>query len=94
MIRSAVILSTIVLLLGSRCIAAEDGPSIVLKLDGAITDPAAIDFEALPRIGGQHAVVCPMTDALKFQLHNYLIHHDGKYWCFFSHGPEMEDLPT
>jgi hypothetical protein len=23
-----------------------------------------------------------------------LIHHDGKYWCLFSHGPEVEDLPT
>ena len=30
----------------------------------------------------------------KFQLHNYLTHHDGKYWCLFSHGPVVEDVPT
>jgi len=69
-------------------------PAIVLKLHGAITDPTAIDYRALPDIEGQHSVVCPATAALKFQLHNYLIHHDGKYWCVFSHGPVVEDVPT
>lgn len=69
-------------------------PAVVLKLNGAVTDPTTIDFEALPRIEGQHAVVCPVTDELKFQLHDYLIHHDGKYWCLFSHGPVVEDVPT
>lgn len=69
-------------------------PAVVLKLDGKPTDPATIDFEALPKLTGEHAVVCPTTDELKFQLHDYLIHHDGKYWCLFSHGPEVEDLPT
>ncbi len=69
-------------------------PAIVLKLNGTLTDPAAIDFEALPKLTGEHAVVCPVTDELKFQLHDYLIHHDGKYWCMFSHGPVVEDVPT
>jgi hypothetical protein len=69
-------------------------PAVLLKLNGAVTDPTTIDFDALPKLTGEHAVVCPTTDALKFQLHNYLIHHDGKYWCLFSHGPAVEDLPT
>jgi hypothetical protein len=69
-------------------------PAILLTLNDAVTDPASIDYDALPRLAGQHAVVCPTTDALKFQLHNYLLHHDGKYWCMFSHGPVVEDVPT
>jgi len=69
-------------------------PAVVLTLDGKPTDPATIDFDALPKLEGKHAVVCPVSDALKFQLHDYLIHHDGKYWCLFSHGPVVEDVPT
>lgn len=69
-------------------------PAVVLKLAGEVTDPAAIDFEALPRLKGEHAVVCEPTTDLKFQLHDYLIHHAGRYWCMFSHGPIVEDHPT
>ncbi len=69
-------------------------PAVVLKLNGSVTDPNALDYDALPRLKGQHAVVCAATDELKFQLHDYLIHHDGKYWCLFSHGPVVEDVPT
>jgi len=69
-------------------------PAVVLNLEGKLTDPTAIDYGALPTLAGEHAVVCPATEALKFQLHNYLIHHAGKYWCLFSHGPVVEDLPT
>lgn len=74
--------------------ASAEESATVMKLDGTLTDAAQIDYEALPRLTGTHAVVCPKTDELKFQLHNYLIHHDGKYWCFFSHGPIVEDVPT
>ncbi len=69
-------------------------PAIVLKLNGTLTDPTLIDYDTLPKLAGEHAVVCPVTDELKFQLHDYLIHHDGKYWCLFSHGPIVEDWPT
>lgn len=30
----------------------------------------------------------------KFRLHSYLQYFDGKYWCMWSHGPKIEDLPT
>jgi hypothetical protein len=77
--------------------ATADGPAepaIVLKLNGSVTDPTTLDFETLPRLQGEHAVVCPPTEELQFQLHDYLIHHDGKYWCMFSHGTVVEDVPT
>ena len=61
-------------------------------LDG--TDPAKIDYAKLPLIPVQHAVVSAPDAAWKFRLHSYLIHHDGKFWCMWSHGPEVEDLPT
>src|SRR5581483_9548447 len=88
-------LIVVVLAAGAEVLAQEPTePASVLRLNGSITDPAAIDFEALPKLAGEHAVVCPTTDELKFQLHDYLLHHDGKYWCLFSHGPEVEDKPT
>lgn len=88
-------ITTFVLLLATVALAENNAEqAIVLRLGGVVTDPTAIDYGALPRIEGQHAVVCPMTDALKFQLHNYLLHHENKYWCMFSHGPVVEDVPT
>ena len=39
-------------------------------------------------------MVCPFDEQWKLQLHNYLLPHDGKYWCMWSHGPEIEDMPT
>jgi hypothetical protein len=88
-------LSLLLVALGLTCpAAAADPPAVVLNLQGKITDPANIDYDALPRLAGQNAVVCPPSEALKFQLHNYLLHHGGKYWCLFSHGPVVEDVPT
>lgn len=77
-------------------VAAASGEELapLLQLDGQATDFTKLDYEALPRLTGTHAVVCEPTPDLKFQLHNYLIHHDGKYWCLFSHGPVVEDMPT
>ena len=64
-------------------------------MNGTITDPLKIDYEAAPRRStASIPVVCPVTEQLKFQLHDYLIYHDGKYWVLFSHGPVVEDVPT
>lgn len=83
----------LIALLGLRP-AWGEAPAVVLSLQGAATDPDKIDYDALPKLAGTHAVVCPTTEELKFQLHNYLAHYDGKYWCLFSHGPIVEDVPT
>ncbi|KAF0176746.1 MAG: putative cycloinulo-oligosaccharide fructanotransferase [Limisphaerales bacterium] len=72
--------------------AAELPPMLNLPDTGG--DVAKIDFAKLPVLKGQHAVVCPYEEAWKFQLHNYLLHHEGKFWCMWSAGPVVEDVPT
>jgi hypothetical protein len=69
-------------------------PVKLLRLQDADTDPTAIAYEKLPEIEGQHAVIHAADATLKFQLHNYLVHHDGKLWCMWSQGPEVEDVPS
>jgi hypothetical protein len=73
---------------------AAETPAPMLTLPGTDGDPAKIDFTTLPVLHGTHAVICPFSEQWKFQLHDYLLHHDGQYWCMWSHGPEVEDLPT
>lgn len=80
----------LLVLFGSHAIALEP----LLNLPGTGDDPAKIDFAKLPLLKGTHAVVCPYEEAWKFQLHNYLLHHEGKFWCMWSAGPVVEDVPT
>lgn len=82
-------------------------PVAILNLRTSGTDPAKIDYAKLPTIRGRHAVISPamlkaksagkakpgMGD-LRFQLHNYLVHHKGRFWCIWSDGPPVEDEPT
>lgn len=82
-------------------------PVPVLNLPGSGTDVKAIDYSKLPRLTGEHTIINPaalgpypkksnkveMRD-LRLNLHNYLIHHDGKFWCIWSDGPRIEDEPT
>jgi hypothetical protein len=58
------------------------------------TDPARIDYAALPQLAGTHAVISPADSTLKFQLHNYLLRHAGRFWCMWSQGPPVEDEPS
>lgn len=102
----AVIVPLLLMTEGSSA-AQEPTPLPILKLAGAATDPASIDYDRLPRLSGVHAIVNPaalgpharppaqvdMLD-LRLNLHNYLIHHDGKFWCIWSDGPKVEDEPT
>lgn len=67
--------------------------SQLLQLPSLATD-SAIDYEKLPIIAGQHTVVSPPDTALKFQLHSYLAHFDGRFWCMWSQGPPVEDEPS
>jgi BNR repeat-like domain len=71
--------------------AANPGSSLMLDLPGTGTDPAKIDFAALPTVPAQHAVVSRGDRHWQFRLHNYLAYHDGRYFCFWSHGPVIED---
>src|SRR5688500_7022543 len=67
---------------------------IVLNLPGGVTDSAQIDYAALPQLAGTHALISPADATLKFQLHNYLLHHAGRFWCMWSQGPPVEDEPS
>ncbi len=110
---SRIVLLSFVLLATSNVVAADDSkesdatPRVILNLPTAGTNPSTIDYEALPRLQGKHAVinqVKPGPDAappgkidmhhLRLNLHNYLIHHGDKFWCIWSDGPKVEDWPT
>jgi hypothetical protein len=54
-------------------------------------DPAAIDFEKLPRVPARHIVISDVRARNGVNQHNYLIHHGGKFWAMWSDGPEIED---
>jgi hypothetical protein len=82
-------------------------PLPILRLPGSGSDPSAIDYARLPALAGKLAVVNPVSlgpDAgppdkvdmhdLRLNLHNYLIHHQGRFWCIWSDGPKVEDWPT
>jgi hypothetical protein len=67
---------------------------MMLRIQGMDDDPTRIGDQPLPVLRGDHAVVCPFDPQWKFQLHNYLLYRDGLFWCMWSAGPEVEDLPT
>lgn len=98
--------STLALLLAGAAAYAAD-PLPILRLPGSGTDPAKIEYEALPRLQGTLAVVNPAVPGphartsdqidlldLRLNLHSYLAFHDGKFWCSWSDGPKVEDEPT
>lgn len=66
----------------------------ILDLPGSGVDESKIDYTKLPRIKGTPAVISRTDPVLKFQLHDYLLHHDGQYWAMWSQGPPTEDEPT
>lgn len=49
----------------------------------------AIEFDALPRIPSQHAVVSDVLGAggHRVNQHNYLVHFAGRFWAMWSDGP-------
>jgi hypothetical protein len=72
----------------------QPAPRVLLELRASGNDPAKIDYAKLPEIKGTHAIVCAPDGVLKFQLHSYLAHYDGKFWCMWSQGPPVEDEPS
>jgi hypothetical protein len=86
-------------LLPARPGAADPPPEpptghVLLDLPGSGTDPAKIPYDTLPVVPVKHAVVSEGGGDWKFRLHSYLVRHGGKFWCMWSHGPVVEDLPT
>ena len=82
-------------------------PKALLNLPGTGTDPDAIDFDKLPLLKGDHAIINEVAyspgytpdqkllmTTMRLNLHNYLAHFDGRFWCIWSDGPKVEDWPT
>lgn len=85
----------------------EAGALEILNLPESGTDPAKIDYAKLPVLKGEHSVISqatrnrqgtnkenPLPTDFRFELHNYLAYHDGRFWCIWSDGPKVEDWPT
>jgi hypothetical protein len=70
----------------------ENNPKSEMMYSGG--DPKAIDFETLPVIDGEHAVVSKGDETWHYRLHTYLAYFEDRYWCMWSHGPIVEDKPT
>lgn len=54
-------------------------------------DPHNIDFHNLPHIKRQHVIVSDARPRDGVNQHNYLVHHNGKFWLMWSDGPGVED---
>jgi BNR repeat-like domain len=106
-VKSLLILTIVLSSFAVRHSSFAESPVPILDLPGTGTDPAAIDYAKLPRLNGtaavvNHAVPGPHARTpdkidlldLRLNLHNYLAHHDGKFWCIWSDGPKVEDEPT
>lgn len=91
---SAGLLCCFALLVNAPLVADESPAKPLLVLPTSGDDETKIDYAKLPVLPGTHAVICPGEATLKFQLHNYLIHHGGKFWCLWSQGPPIEDEPS
>ncbi len=65
---------------------------VMLRGPWVAADPHQIDFERLPRVPVQHIVISDVSAAKGVNQHNYLIHHDGRFWAMWSDGPRIEDM--
>ena len=63
--------------------------ALMLAGEGIPIDTHRIDFKNLPRIPSQHAVISDVMaqNGHRVNQHNYLVHHDGRYWAMWSDGP-------
>lgn len=70
----------------------EKNPESPMMLRGEWFDhPHEIDFDQLPRVPKKHIVVNNVTAENGVNQHNYLIHHEGRFWAMWSDGPAIED---
>lgn len=63
----------------------------MLVLDGKYV--RKLDYEKIPVLKpSRHIVLSNEHPRWKFQLHNYLLYHDNRFWCMWSFGPQEEAL--
>jgi len=64
---------------------------VMLRGDWVPDDHHRIDFDRLPRVPVEHIVVSDVSAERGVNQHNYLVHHDGRFWAMWSDGPQIED---
>jgi hypothetical protein len=103
----AVLLPTCHVVLAEEGTGAERAPVPIFHLPASGTNPRKIDYAKLPTLQGKHGIVNRVAlgphagpadkidmHHLRLNLHNYLVRHNGKFWCIWSDGPKVEDWPT
>ncbi len=82
--------------------ATNFGSPLMLSGPWLPEDSHRLDFAALPRVPSEHAIVSEVRapgsplDRLDHEKggvnqHNYLAHHDDRFWAMWSDGPGIED---
>lgn len=88
------IISVLLTHLAGRPANAAPDPAAMLSGPWLPGDPHAIDFDALPHLSSGHAVISDVRGHGKdggVNQHNYLAHHEGRFWAMWSDGPGVED---
>jgi hypothetical protein len=91
-VRSATLAAHPNLQTGAPHPAKNSGSRLMLAGPWVPTDPHSIDFEKLPRLPVQHAIVSDVRPQKGVNQHNYLAYYDGRFWAMWSDGPRVEDM--
>ena len=64
---------------------------VMLAGDWVPEDPHQIDYDKLPRVKAEHAVISDVRDYAGSRVHQhaYLAHHDERFWAMWSDGPGL-----
>lgn len=65
--------------------------ALMLTGDWLPANPHDIDFNNLPRVPSEHAVVSDVRKENGVNQHNYLVYYKKKFWIMWSDGPGVED---
>ncbi len=65
---------------------ADPKSPLMLAGDWMPDDPHQIDYESLPRVPSEHVVIHSVREQQGVNQHNYLAHHDGRFWAMWSDG--------
>ncbi len=72
-------------------IAAGAAEHVMLSGEWVPENTHLIDFEALPRVPVEHAVICDVCTQNGASRHNYLTHYEGRFWAMWSDRPCVEE---
>lgn len=65
--------------------------TVMLSGDWLPTDPHQIDYDRLPRVPAEHAIISDVRDhgGTRVHQHAYLAYFGGRYWAMWSDGPGL-----